>query len=162
MGQVTSGKVEKKETRDDHGTVMLSYVHKPGVRVNRAFVDEVVIGQEPLGRPSARIERVTELLLPLWINNEYSVTVEKRLLAVIQRGLSKETNSISSVKCFPTYVQKFPTGEETCKCLALDLGGTNLRCILVEMRGHQEPTMKETKAEVPQHIKTDWGRRKAV
>ena len=70
MGQVTSGNVEEKETRDDHGTVMLSYVHKPGVRVNRAFVDEVVIGQEPLGRPSARIERVTEMLHPLWINNE--------------------------------------------------------------------------------------------
>ena len=54
MGQVTSGIVEEKETREDHGTVK-----KPGVRVNRAFVDEVFIGKEPLGRPSVCIERVT-------------------------------------------------------------------------------------------------------
>ena len=36
-------------------------------------------------------------------------------------------NSSSSVKCFPTYVRHLPTGEETGRFLALDLGGTNFR-----------------------------------
>ena len=41
--------------------------------------------------------------------------------------LQPRLNSTSSVKCFPTYVRHLPTGEETGKFLALDLGGTNFR-----------------------------------
>ena len=41
--------------------------------------------------------------------------------------LQQRLNSTSSVKCFPTYVRHLPTGEETGKFLALDLGGTNFR-----------------------------------
>ncbi|KAJ8924888.1 hypothetical protein NQ315_001044 [Exocentrus adspersus] len=51
----------------------------------------------------------------------------------INRGLGKETNPTAIVKCFPTYVQHLPDGTEKGKYLALDLGGSNIRVLLVEL-----------------------------
>nr|AEE62544.1 unknown [Dendroctonus ponderosae] len=51
----------------------------------------------------------------------------------IERGLKKATHDEATVKCFPTYVQDLPQGTEKGKFLALDLGGTNFRVLLVEL-----------------------------
>ncbi|CAG9769174.1 unnamed protein product [Ceutorhynchus assimilis] len=51
----------------------------------------------------------------------------------IQRGLKKDTHPTSIVKCFPTYVQDLPKGTEKGKFLALDLGGTNFRVLMIEL-----------------------------
>ncbi|XP_050302605.1 hexokinase type 2-like [Anthonomus grandis grandis] len=51
----------------------------------------------------------------------------------IERGLKKDTHPDSIVKCFITYVQDLPNGSETGKYLALDLGGTNFRVLLVDL-----------------------------
>jgi len=59
-----------------------------------------------------------------------------RLLAEIERGLNKDTNPQATVKCFPTYVRELPNGEEKGKFLALDLGGTNFRVLLIELGEH--------------------------
>ena len=49
------------------------------------------------------------------------------------QGLSKEGNKKASVKCFPTYVRYLPKGEEVGKFLALDLGGTNFRVLVIDI-----------------------------
>lgn len=59
-----------------------------------------------------------------------------RLLADINKGLGKRTHHDSIVKCFVTYVQDLPNGKERGKFLALDLGGTNFRVLLIELDGH--------------------------
>lgn len=51
----------------------------------------------------------------------------------IDRGLGKNTNPDAIVKCFPTYVQDLPDGMERGKYLALDLGGSNIRVLLVDL-----------------------------
>jgi len=58
------------------------------------------------------------------------------LLVELNRGLKKETNSDATIKCFPTYVRELPNGEECGKFLALDLGGTNFRVLLIELGPH--------------------------
>lgn len=69
----------------------------------------------------------------------------------VNRGLKKETHAEAVVKCFPTYVQDLPNGTETGKFLALDLGGTNFRVLLIELSGeHFE--MKSKIFAIPQHI----------
>ena len=50
-------------------------------------------------------------------------------------GLAKDTNPTADVKCFPTYVRNIPNGSERGKFLALDLGGTNFRVLLIEIGG---------------------------
>lgn len=69
----------------------------------------------------------------------------------VKRGLGKQTHPSAIVKCFPTYVQDLPNGTETGKFLALDLGGTNFRVLLIELSGeHFE--MKSKIFAIPQHI----------
>lgn len=51
----------------------------------------------------------------------------------IKQGLGKATNPTAIVKCFPTYVQDLPDGTETGKYLALDIGGSNARVLVVQL-----------------------------
>lgn len=51
----------------------------------------------------------------------------------IEKGLKKDTHDAAIIKCFPTYVQDLPTGTEQGKFLALDLGGTNFRILMVDL-----------------------------
>ena len=69
----------------------------------------------------------------LIINNDHISQMEQRLRAAIEKGLNKDTHKYASVKCFPTYVRDLPTGTEVGKYLALDLGGTNFRVVLIDI-----------------------------
>ena len=51
----------------------------------------------------------------------------------IHRGLNKNTNRHANIKSFITYVTQLPTGKESGRYLALDLGGTNFRVLLCEL-----------------------------
>lgn len=59
------------------------------------------------------------------------------LLDEFNRGLSKETNGEATVKMFPTYVRDVPDGSEQGKILSLDLGGTNFRVLLIDLKGKE-------------------------
>ena len=59
--------------------------------------------------------------------------MEKRLRDAIDIGLREKTHADASVKCFPTYVNELPTGTEHGKFLALDLGGTNFRVVVIDI-----------------------------
>ncbi|KAH8311126.1 hypothetical protein KR044_004502 [Drosophila immigrans] len=61
-----------------------------------------------------------------------------RLTKEIQMGLARATHPRAVVKCFITYVQDLPTGKERGKYLALDLGGTNFRVLLVTLKSETE------------------------
>ena len=72
--------------------------------------------------------------------------IEKRMVDEINRGLNKNTNQDANIKSFVTYVTQLPTGRESGKFLALDLGGTNFRVILVEITsGSRSVRMKSSK-----------------
>lgn len=59
--------------------------------------------------------------------------VKALLLQEFQNGLGRDTNEKADVKMFPTYVRDVPDGSEHGKFLALDLGGTNFRVLLIEL-----------------------------
>lgn len=69
----------------------------------------------------------------LVINNDHISLMERKMRAAIEKGLNRETHDSSTVKCFPTYVRQLPNGEEEGKFLALDLGGTNFRVVLIDI-----------------------------
>lgn len=56
-----------------------------------------------------------------------------RLTKEISMGLARDTHPRAVVKCFISYVQDLPNGKETGKYLALDLGGTNFRVLLITL-----------------------------
>lgn len=92
------------------------------------------------------METVESATRPLLVDQQQLEFVCELLNHEFQRGLQKETNRIANVKMYPTYVKDRPIHHdklghfaepEEGKFLALDLGGTNFRVILVELEGSQ-------------------------
>ena len=69
----------------------------------------------------------------LILDNYVLSILEKRLREAMDMGLKEKTHDQSSVKCFPTYVNELPSGKEQGKFLALDLGGTNFRVLVIDI-----------------------------
>ncbi|XP_068145481.1 hexokinase type 2 [Drosophila tropicalis] len=92
-------------------------------------------------------------LMQSFVLSDYQVQeVYSRFYAEISKGLKRSTNSQATTKCFPTYVQDLPTGDEIGKYLALDLGGTNFRVLLVSLKGHHDALVEFQTYAVPKDL----------
>ncbi|KAI8388163.1 hexokinase-domain-containing protein [Radiomyces spectabilis] len=67
------------------------------------------------------------------------------------KGLNKEGHTLAMI---PSYVEGRLTGEEKGNFLALDLGGTNLRVVLVTLEGQGKFKTVSTKARISDTLKT--------
>lgn len=81
----------------------------------------------------------------------------KRFNDEIDKGLKKETHESSEVKCFVTYVQNLPTGNERGKFLALDLGGTNFRVLLIHLKEERDYEFQSEIFAIPASLMTGTG-----
>jgi hexokinase len=96
------------------------------------------------------------------ITSPFHITVETLAHVMIemdrhcQLGLEQTTNNGSDLRMLPTYVTHLPTRDEQGDILALDLGGTHFRTLLVKLHPHREP---EVISEV--HIVPDSKKRRA-
>ncbi|NXF11720.1 HXK2 protein, partial [Smithornis capensis] len=75
-----------------------------------------------------------KILEPFKLSHEQLLEVKERMRIEMERGLGKETHTEATVKMLPTYVCSTPDGTEKGDFLALDLGGTNFRVLLVRVR----------------------------
>jgi hexokinase len=57
----------------------------------------------------------------------------------MDRGLNRNLNAEADVKMLPTFVTDLPSGNETNDILALDLGGSNFRVLMIRLRKGEEP-----------------------
>lgn len=79
------------------------------------------------------------------------------MLVEMEKGLGKETHPTADIKMFPSFVRKIPDGTETGEILALDLGGTNFRVLLINLnRG--EVKVQSKVFLIPQSIMTGSGK----
>ncbi|XP_063051017.1 hexokinase-2 isoform X2 [Engraulis encrasicolus] len=60
--------------------------------------------------------------------------VKHRITEGMELGLARSTHANATIKMLPTYVRSTPNGTEQGDFLALDLGGTNFRVLLVKVR----------------------------
>ncbi|XP_059608270.1 hexokinase type 2 isoform X2 [Phlebotomus argentipes] len=109
-----------------------------------------------------KTEGVTEYIKKqceeLILTDEKTKLFMSRLLDEINRGLKKETHADADIKCFVTYVQDLPNGKETGKFLALDLGGTNFRVLLIHLKGENEFEMLSKIYAIPKTIMVGTGK----
>lgn len=70
----------------------------------------------------------------------------------IKKGLRKATHRSAETKCFVTYVQNLPNGTERGRFLALDLGGTNFRVLLIHLKGEEDYELQSKIYAIPQSI----------
>lgn len=76
----------------------------------------------------------------------------QRLLHQVKSGLARETHLQSTVKCLPTYVRVLPDGSEKGQFLAIDLGGTNFRVLLITLNGNDQFQMCSRIYAIPESI----------
>ncbi|KAG7318138.1 hypothetical protein KOW79_017893 [Hemibagrus wyckioides] len=75
-----------------------------------------------------------QVLDTLRLSREQLMEVKRRMEVQMKRGLARDTHNSATVKMLPTYVRATPDGTENGDFLALDLGGTNFRVLLVRVR----------------------------
>ncbi|XP_068614147.1 hexokinase HKDC1-like [Brachionichthys hirsutus] len=80
-------------------------------------------------RLTSRRHQVDETLSSFRLSKDQLKLVKARMRAGLEEGLKGEVPS--SMKMLPSFVYHTPTGTEHGKYLALDLGGTNFRVLLV-------------------------------
>lgn len=100
--------------------------------------------------------KIREKLRDFYLSDRTLVEIQRRFLIDVNKGLAKNTHDAAVVKCYVTYVQDLPTGNEEGKCLALDLSGTFLRVLLVEL-SRESFEMRSKLFAIPKHIKLGSG-----
>ncbi|TMS13176.1 Putative hexokinase HKDC1 [Larimichthys crocea] len=83
-------------------------------------------------RLASRRRQVDETLAPFRLSQEQLQLVKTRMRAGLEAGL--KSKGPSTIKMLPSFVYRTPDGTEKGKYLALDLGGTNFRALLVNFK----------------------------
>ncbi|XP_069030166.1 hexokinase-1 isoform X2 [Embiotoca jacksoni] len=93
-------------------------------------------------RLAEQSRQISQILSEFRLTTEQLLEVKKRMRIEIQNGLSKSTQDCATVKMLPTFVRSTPDGTENGDFLALDLGGTNFRVLLVKIRSGKRRTVE--------------------
>ncbi|VVC94062.1 unnamed protein product [Leptidea sinapis] len=129
----------------------------------------LVLGQGPIQRCEFVcfdcFRAVTMVHVPQKIREECEVfhisdkqirEIMSRLHTDILKGLGRDSHADAIVKCWITYIQDLPNGKERGKFLALDLGGTNFRVLIINL-GENHFDMQSKIYAIPNHIMTGTG-----
>uniref|UniRef100_UPI00398E372A hexokinase HKDC1-like isoform X1 n=1 Tax=Pristiophorus japonicus TaxID=55135 RepID=UPI00398E372A len=87
-------------------------------------------------------KHINKTLASFKLTREQLLEVMTKMRMEMERGLKKDTHGTATVKMLPTYVHRFPNGTGNGKFLALDLGGTNFRVLLVVIQGGPRRSMR--------------------
>ncbi|XP_058043039.1 hexokinase HKDC1-like [Ahaetulla prasina] len=87
-------------------------------------------------------KQINEVLALFKLTRENLIEVRNKMRTELEYGLKKETHSAATVKMLPTFVCGTPDGTEKGKYLALDLGGTNFRVLLVKIRSGRNKSVR--------------------
>ncbi|XP_008308805.1 hexokinase-1 [Cynoglossus semilaevis] len=87
-------------------------------------------------------QEIKEMLSEFRLTNDQLLEVKNRMTSEMQKGLSKSTQESATMKMLPTFVCSTPDGTEYGDFLALDLGGTNFRVLLVKIRSGKKKSVE--------------------
>uniref|UniRef100_UPI003AB02106 hexokinase-1-like isoform X6 n=1 Tax=Centroberyx gerrardi TaxID=166262 RepID=UPI003AB02106 len=93
-------------------------------------------------RLADQARQIEQTLAEFRLSKGQLLEVKKRMRTEIEKGLAKDTHKDATVKMLPTFVRSTPDGTENGDFLALDLGGTNFRVLLVKIRSGKRRTVE--------------------
>lgn len=100
--------------------------------------------------PQALLEEISEIEELLTVSPESLQKITKHFISELDKGLSEKGGNIPMI---PGWVLSFPTGQETGDYLAIDLGGTNLRVVLVKLLGNHKFDTTQSKYALPKTMR---------
>lgn len=111
---------------------------------------------DPRSREDDKTDQIEQLLEKFKLSKDCLNKVMNLLLTEMYKGLNADTHPTADIKMFPTYVRSLPDGTERGDILALDLGGTNFRVLLINL-DKGEIKVKSKVFLIPQSIMTGTG-----
>ncbi|VDM46907.1 unnamed protein product [Toxocara canis] len=104
------------------------------------------------GRDEAVIpQKVHEICKCMILSEKDLKKVMEEMRSSIEKGLGDQAGVTSSLKMLPSFVRAVPNGTERGDFLALDLGGTNFRVLLIKLNG-REAEMSGKIYRIPENI----------
>uniref|UniRef100_A0AC34GIM2 Phosphotransferase n=1 Tax=Panagrolaimus sp. ES5 TaxID=591445 RepID=A0AC34GIM2_9BILA len=125
---------------------MMVYNHKPFEYPANPFTDYDVCAYEVLCKVKSILDNfasppVQRACKAMELSDDNLRTIMERMNASYDEGLAKKDHA--AVKQLPSYVRSVPNGTEKGDFLALDLGGTNFRVLLIRLdKNESEMTSK--------------------
>lgn len=101
--------------------------------------------------PQELLNEIHEIESQLTVSGETLSKITDHFVSELNKGLSKKGGNIPMI---PGWVLDFPTGNETGDYLAIDLGGTNLRVVLVSLLGNHKFDTTQSKYPLPKDMRT--------
>lgn len=101
--------------------------------------------------PEALLKELEQLESVFNVSAETLRKITDHFVLELEKGLSKKGGNIPMI---PGWVLDFPTGKETGDYLAIDLGGTNLRVVLVKLGGNRDFDTTQSKYPLPATMRT--------
>uniref|UniRef100_A0A915PIY3 Phosphotransferase n=1 Tax=Setaria digitata TaxID=48799 RepID=A0A915PIY3_9BILA len=86
-------------------------------------------------RNNSQFEKIQEFCKPLMLSDDQLRLVMEEMHSKMEKGLSDQPGVKSCLKMLPSFVRAIPNGTEKGDYLALDLGGTNFRVMLIRLNG---------------------------
>nr|XP_046242202.1 hexokinase-2 isoform X2 [Scatophagus argus] len=101
-----------------------------------------------------QVHKVDKYLHHFQLSDETLMDVSIKFRREMDKGLCRDTNPTAAVKMLPTFVRSTPDGTEQGEFLALDLGGSNFRVLLVKVMadGEQKVEMEDQIYPIPEHL----------
>ncbi|CAO3691932.1 unnamed protein product [Rhizopus stolonifer] len=93
---------------------------------------------------------INQLVNQFTIEPEYLVKIRDHFILEMKKGLENEGATLPMI---PSYVEGRLNGKEEGRFLALDLGGTNLRVVLVTLEGGGKFKTVSTKSKISEELK---------
>ena len=101
--------------------------------------------------PAALMSELEQLEKLLTVSPETLKKITDVFIKELDKGLSKQGGNIPMI---PGWVLDYPTGKEKGDYLAIDLGGTNLRVVLVKLGGNRDFETAQSKFALPATMRT--------
>lgn len=101
--------------------------------------------------PESWMEELKKVEDLLTVSPQKLRDITEHFISELNKGLSKQGGNIPMI---PGWVMDAPTGQETGDYLAIDLGGTNLRVVLVRLSGNGKFDTTQSKFALPAGFRT--------
>lgn len=105
--------------------------------------------------PQELMRELTLLETAFSVSNDQLIQISERFALELDKGLSKQGGNIPMI---PGWVMEYPTGKESGDYLAIDLGGTNLRVVLIKLGGDRTFDSTQSKYRLPDELRTTQNR----
>lgn len=101
--------------------------------------------------PQELLDQIHQLGETFNVSADTLRAIVKHFIGELDKGLSKAGGNIPMI---PSWVVEYPTGKEKGDFLAIDMGGTNLRVVLVKLGGDHTFDTTQSKYKLPARLRT--------